>query len=269
MGAPPLIIVRGGGDIATGTIHRLHRCGFRLLVLESDSPTAIRRTVCFSEAIFSSETEVEGVSAAHISSPDQCETLWRENKVPVLIDRNADSVKALQPSAVIDAIIAKKNCGTTINMAPITIALGPGFTAGEDVHAVIETARGHNLGRVIYSGKAMTNSGIPGTIQGYNRERVLYAPSAGILKIERDIGARVIAGDTIATINATAIKAPISGIVRGMLRHGSTVHEGLKIADIDPRSEEVNNYSTISDKARCISGGVLEALFHLTHRATP
>ena len=258
-----IVIVRGGGDVATGTIHRLHRCGFRVLVLETKAPTAIRRSVSFCEAIYDGKTTVEDVTAVRVDSTSQCEELWQAGKIAVYIDLPGKCIPRLQPVAVIDAILAKKNCGTTIDMAPVTIGLGPGFHAGGDVHAVIETARGHNLGRVIYEGKASANSGIPGVIKGYAKERVIYAETAGPLHIIKDIGSTVNKGEVIAMTGDTPVKATIDGLVRGMIRENFEVHQGLKIADIDPRREELDNCFTISDKARCISGGVLEALLFL------
>lgn len=258
-----IVIVRGGGDVATGTIHRLHRCGFRVLVLETTTPTAIRRTVSFCEAVYDGETTVEDVTAVHVDSTGQCEEIWQADKVAVYIDLPGECIPGLQPIAVVDAILAKKNCGTRIDMAPVTIGLGPGFNASDDVKAVIETARGHNLGRVIYGGKASANSGIPGEIKGYGKERVIYAETAGPLQIIKDIGSTVSKDEVIAMTGDTPVKASIDGLVRGMIRENFQVHQGLKIADIDPRREELDNCYTISDKARCISGGVLEALLYL------
>lgn len=265
MPARGIIIVRGGGDIATGTICRLHRCGYQVLVLEAESPTAIRRTVSFCEAIYDGTTSVEGVTAVRVQSPHDCDGIWQQNKVAICVDNKATSIETLKPLAVVDAILAKKNFGTSKSMAPITIGLGPGFSAGKDVHAVIETARGHSLGRVIYSGEPLPNSGIPGEIQGFSKERVIYAGNSGTLEIIRDIESRVNAGDIVAKISDIAIQAPIAGLVRGMLRSSFLVHKGLKIADIDPRVDEPENCYTISDKARCISGGVLEALLSLSN----
>lgn len=258
-----LIVVRGGGDIATGTICRLHRCGFRLVVLEVEHPRAIRRTVSLAEAVYEGRQTVEGVTAERIESAGQCLGIWQRQHVPLLIDPRAESLKELQPYGVVDAILAKRNLGTHKGMAGITIALGPGFIAGKDVDAVIETARGHDLGRVLLTGSALANTGIPGAVLGYTRERVLYAPQSGIITVLRDIGSRVEKGEILATVNAAPLTAPFAGIVRGIIRDQSLVHKGLKIADIDPRTAEAKNCLTISDKARCISGGVLEALLSL------
>lgn len=258
--------MRGGGDIATGTICRLHHCGYKLLVLETENPTAIRRTVALSEAVHDGLKTVEGVTAERIETIEECAASWARDRVPLLVDPAAACLPKVNLIALIDAIVAKKNCGTTKNMAPITIGLGPGFYGGKDVHAVIETARGHQLGRTIYSGSPLANSGIPGTIGGYTKERVLYAPHAGTIKVLQDIGSRVTKGEVVARIGLSELVAPITGLVRGMIRNHSRVAEGFKIGDIDPRIDEEENCYTISDKARCISGGVLEALLFLSKR---
>lgn len=265
MAARGIVIVRGGGDIATGTICRLHRCGYQILVLETEFPTAIRRTVSFCEAIYDETTSVEDVTAVRVQTAHDCNSVWQQNKVAICVDTKAKSVETLKPLAVVDAILAKKNFGTSTSMAPITIGLGPGFSAGKDVHAVIETARGHSLGRVIYSGDPLPNSGIPGEIQGVSKDRVIYAKNAGTFQIIRDINNRVNAGDIVAKISGIPVHAPIAGLIRGMLRNSFLVHKGLKIADIDPRIDQPENCYTISDKARCISGGVLEALLSLSN----
>lgn len=269
MSARGIVVVRGGGDIATGTIYRLHQCGYQVLILETESPTAIRRTVSFCEAIYDKATTIEDVTAVLVTTPDDCAKTWQQNKIAICVDSRATSIDTIKPIAVVDAILAKKNFGTNTTMSPITIGLGPGFCAGIDVHAVIETARGHSLGRVIYSGKALPNSGIPGEIQGFSKDRVIYAKNSGKLQIIRDIGSRVNAGEIIAKISDAPVQAPIAGLVRGMLRDSFKVRTGLKIADIDPRIDERENCYTISDKARCISGGVLEALLYLSSTNHP
>lgn len=259
-----IVVVRGGGDIATGTICRLHNCGYKLLVLETENPTAIRRTVSLSEAVYDGIQSVENVTAERIATSRECGTIWAKDRVPLLIDPAADCLSEIKAIALVDAILAKKNCGTTKNMAPITIGLGPGFYGGKDVHAVIETTRGHQLGRVIYTGTPLANTGIPGMINGYTKERVLYAPASGTIEVLQDIGKQVIRGDLIARIGNNEVVAPLTGLIRGMIRNQTTVAEGLKIGDIDPRITEEGNCYTISDKARCISGGVLEALLFLS-----
>ncbi|MCB2289947.1 EF2563 family selenium-dependent molybdenum hydroxylase system protein [Clostridium sp. CS001] len=258
-----IVIVRGGGDLASGTIQKLYRSGFKVLVLEVAKPTCIRRSVSFSEAIYEREVEIEGITAVHVSSLNEIEKAFRNKKIPVIIDEEGKYIKEIKPKIVVDAIIAKKNMGTTRDMADITIALGPGFTAGQDVDVVIETSRGHNLGRLIFNGQALKNTGIPGNIMGFAKERVIYSPGQGIMDNVVDIGAMVKKDEVIAYVGDVEVKATIPGILRGILRSGSTVTPGFKIADIDPRvSERVNCY-TISDKARSVAGGVLEAILYL------
>jgi len=256
-----LIIVRGGGDMATAVVHRLWRAGFRVLVLECAEPSAIRRQVAVSEAVYEGKTIVEDMTACKIYAASDASAIWEKGGIPVLIDPQGECIASLRPEVVIDAMIAKKNLGTHMLMAPLTVALGPGFCAGVDVHAVVETKRGHNLGRIIRQGCAAPNTGIPGNIGGYAAERVIHAQGEGRFEGLRRIGEYVLAGETIAMIRGTEnlpVKATISGIIRGMIRDGYPVTQGFKIADIDPRREELSNCFTISDKARCIAGSVLE-----------
>ena len=271
-----LIVVRGAGDLATGTIHRLKKAGFRLLVLEAEHPAAIRRQVALSEAVYAGSARVEDVEAVRMDVElaekknrkelleQEMEGIWKKDGVPVLVDPAGLSIAALRPAVVVDAILAKKNLGTTKEMAPLVIAFGPGFTAGEDVDVVIETKRGHNLGRVIRSGSAVPNTGIPGIIGGYGKERVMHAQAEGILRNAASIGDIVEARAVIAEIeteNGTVpVEASLSGLLRGLIRDGYPVTKGFKIADIDPRKEELQNCFTISDKARCIAGSVLEVI---------
>lgn len=266
------IVVRGGGDLATGVIHRLWKVGFTPLVLECTKPAAIRRQVALCEAVYAGKATVEGMTGVLIHSLSEAMEVWQAGQVPVLVDETAACVQILQPDIVIDAIIAKKNLGTQMRMAPLTIALGPGFVAGKDVHAVVETKRGHNLGRVITEGSATPNSGIPGVIAGYGKERVLHAPAAGVLHVVQDIGSVVQKGQLIAEITTAEggvvpVEATLTGIIRGMIRDGFPVTEGFKIADIDPRQEELANCFTISDKARCIAGSVLELVCAYANKA--
>ena len=271
-----LIVVRGAGDLATGTIHRLKKAGFRLLVLEAEHPAAIRRQVALSEAVYAGSARVEDVEAVRMDVElaekknrkellePEMERIWKKDGVPVLVDPAGLSIAALRPAVVVDAILAKKNLGTTKEMAPLVIALGPGFTAGEDVDVVIETKRGHNLGRVIRSGSAVPNTGIPGIIGGYGKERVMHAQAEGILRNAASIGDIVEARAVIAEIETekgtVPVEASLSGLLRGLIRDGYPVTKGFKIADIDPRKEELQNCFTISDKARCIAGSVLEVI---------
>lgn len=300
-----LIICRGAGDLATGIIHRLHRAGHRVIALETDYPAAIRRQVSFCEAVYDGSAVVEGVTArlvpaladaetdtetysgendtpaAHIVSEkwdsSAIEAVLEAGEVPLLIDPKGESIELLKPDVVVDAIIAKKNLGTTINMAPLVIGVGPGFTAGHDVHLVIESMRGHNLARIITDGMAQPNTGVPGNIAGFTSERVIHAPAAGYIHDVRKIGDIVQKGDEIARIypdkesydNALSeyvpVNATITGIIRGLIREGYYFREGFKIADIDPRESEITNCFTISDKAGSIAGSVLEAVSAFEH----
>ena len=300
-----LIICRGAGDLATGIIHRLHRAGHRVIALETDYPAAIRRQVSFCEAVYDGSAAVEGVTArlvpaltdaetdtetysgindtpaAHIASEKwdslAIEAVLEAGEVPLLIDPKGESIALLKPDVVVDAIIAKKNLGTTINMAPLVIGVGPGFTAGQDVHLVIESMRGHNLARIITDGMAQPNTGVPGNIAGFTSERVIHAPAAGYIHDVRKIGDIVQKGDEIARIypdkesydNALSeyvpVNATITGIIRGLIREGYYFRKGFKIADIDPRESEITNCFTISDKARSIAGSVLEAVSAFEH----
>lgn len=300
-----LIICRGAGDLATGIIHRLHRAGHRVIALETDYPAAIRRQVSFCEAVYDGSAAVEGVTArlvpaladaetdtetysgindtpaAHVESEkwdrSAIEAVLEAGEVPLLIDPKGESIALLRPDVVVDAIIAKKNLGTTINMAPLVIGVGPGFTAGQDVHLVIESMRGHNLARIITDGMAQPNTGVPGNIAGFTSERVIHAPAAGYIHDVRKIGDIVQKGDEIARIypdkesydNALSeyvpVNATITGIIRGLIREGYYFREGFKIADIDPRESELSNCFTISDKARSIAGSVLEAVSAFEH----
>ena len=259
-----LIIVRGGGDLATGTIYKLKKSGFPVLILEVPNPSAIRRNVAFCEAVYQGTQTVEDMTCYLVKSVEQAEQFINEGKLCVLVDPMGESIARLKPLAVIDAILAKKNLGTNRNMAPITLALGPGFVAGEDVDAVIETKRGHNLGRVLWEGAAAPNTGIPGIIGGYGKERVIHCPAKGILRNVKKITDTVSRGEVIAVVETedgnVPVEATLDGILRGLIRDGYPVHVGFKMADIDPRAEEYENCFTISDKARCIAGGVLEAL---------
>lgn len=300
-----LIICRGAGDLATGIIHRLHRAGHRVIALETDYPAAIRRQVSFCEAVYDGSAVVEGVTArlvpaladaetdtetysgendtpaAHIVSEkwdsSAIEAVLEAGEVPLLIDPKGESIELLKPDVVVDAIIAKKNLGTTIDMAPLVIGVGPGFTAGQDVHLVIESMRGHNLARIITDGMAQPNTGVPGNIAGFTSERVIHAPAAGYIHDVRKIGDIVQKEDEIARIypdkesydNALSeyvpVNATITGIIRGLIREGYYFRKGFKIADIDPRESELTNCFTISDKARSIAGSVLEAVSAFEH----
>lgn len=269
-----LVIVRGGGDIATGTIYKLYKCGFKVLILEVKNPSAIRRNVAFSEAVYEECQKVEDVTCYLAESLEEAVSMLEDGKLTILVDPEGEYIRELKPLAVVDAILAKRNMGTKKSMADIVIGLGPGFTAGvneeADVHAVIETMRGHSLGRIIYEGNAIANTGIPAVVGGYGIERVIKSPGKGILRNKKNIADVVKKGDIVAVIendsdldDYVSVTATIDGILRGMIRDGYPVTERFKIADIDPRMEEYENCFTISDKARCIAGGVLEAIMYL------
>lgn len=257
-----LVIVRGGGDIATAVIHRLWRAGFPVLVLETEQPSAIRRYIAASEAVYEGESVVEGMKTVRIADVAEMPAVLARGEVPLLVDPEGRCIHRLCPVAVVDAILAKKNLGTHRGMAPLTVGLGPGFTAGEDVDFVVETMRGHDLGRVIASGSALPDTGVPGDIAGYGAQRVIHAPCGGILRGRKRIADTVGEGEIIAVIvgetGECPVPARIAGLLRGLIRDGYPVKPGMKIADIDPRAEEYNNCFTISDKARCIAGSVLE-----------
>lgn len=260
MGHKTRLIVRGGGDLASGVIHRLHRCGYQVLVLECRKPSAIRREVSFGEAVYDGISRVEGITGRLISKIDEYQKVWDAGEIPVLVDESGEAAKELKPDAMIDAILAKKNLGTTREMAPLTVALGPGFEAGKDVDFVVETQRGHDLARIISEGPAAPNTGVPGVIAGYGKERVIHAPAAGIMHNRSRIGDIVEKDQIIAMVGETPVRASLTGVLRGIIRDGYKVPEGMKIADIDPRKEQKKNCNTISDKARCIAGSVVEVL---------
>ena len=265
-----LVIVRGGGDLATGTIYKLYQCGFPVLILETPTPSAIRRNVAFSEAVYGGSQRVEDVTCVRADSRAPAMAYLLAGKLPVLVDPAGQSIPWFQPLAVVDATVAKKNLGTRRDMAPITVALGPGFTAGVDVDAVVESKRGHNLGKVFYSGTAAPNTGIPGIIGGYGKERVIHSPAAGVLRNAAKITDTVEKGQIIAYVETENGKVPVNatltGLLRGLIRDGYPVPKGFKIADIDRWLDDLGNCFTISDKARCIAGSVLELVCEYANR---
>ena len=257
-----LVVLRGGGDLATGTALRLYRAGMEVVVCETAVPTSIRRTVCFSEAVRLGETEVEGVTARLAALPDLPDLLGR-GIVPVLADPEGACIPALAPDAVVDAIIAKRNLGTRMDMAPVVVAAGPGFTAGLDCHAVVETMRGHYLGRVIYDGAALPNTDVPGLIGGYAGERVLRAPADGVFRGVKRIGDHVRAGEAAGYVDGAPMVCTIDGVLRGLLADGVPVRRGMKSGDVDPRCAP-EHCLCASDKALAVGGGVLEAILLLS-----
>jgi len=261
-----LVVVRGAGDLATGTIVRLARSGFRVIALEIGRPTAIRRTVALSEAVYEGSARVEDVEARLVPGVDEALALAGGLIVPLIVDPEGSTLSRLRPLALVDAIIAKRNLGTRRGMAPIVVALGPGFRAGADVDAVVETNRGHDLGRVILDGSATPDTGLPGEIGGATAERVLRAPERGLFTALCDIGDRVKAGQTVAAIEGESraeVRAALDGVVRGLLRPGLEVPAGFKVADVDPRGKREHCF-TVSDKSRAIGGAVLEAILMLS-----
>jgi len=265
-----LVVVRGAGDLATGCIVRLVRAGFRVAALETAQPSAIRRTVCLSEAMYEGKAEVEGVRAVRAGSVEELKALLEHRgPVPILEDPHCAALAQLRPLALVDAIIAKRNLGTRIGMAEVVVALGPGFTAGVDADAVVETNRGHDLGRVLLDGRAEADTGTPGLIAGVGRERVLHAPVAGLVGNLKRIGDPVLAGEAVLSIigseGRVELAAGIDGVLRGLIRPGYQARAGLKVADVDPRCRREHCF-TISDKAMAIAGGVLEAVLMLGGR---
>lgn len=256
----PLVIVRGGGDLASGVIHRMYRENYRVLVLETENPACIRRQVSYGEAVYDGEAEVEGVRSVRIADLSGVKSCWEKGVIPVYVDETAASIIELKPDIVVDAIVAKKNLGTHINMAPLTIALGPGFEAGKDVDAVIETMRGETLGKIYREGSALPNTGVPGMIGGYAEERVIHSPADGKIRAVCRVGDRVHKGEVLGFVGEKPVCAAIDGILRGLIRDGFEVEKGLKIMDIDPRTDELNNCFLISDKAKKIAGSVYEAV---------
>lgn len=253
-----LVIIKGGGDLATGIAHRLFRSGLDIILTEIAEPTVIRRSVAFANAIYTKETTVEGVTAV-AAQPAAVSQLLQERKIPVVVDPQCQIRAIHKPWAVVDAILAKRNLGTTIQDGPIVIGVGPGFVAGQDVHRIVETMRGHDLGRVISDGTAIANTGVPGEIGGYTLERLVTAPTSGKFRAVKQIGDLVRTGDVLCFVGEEPVEAAIDGVVRGMLYDGLWVTPNMKIGDIDPRAK-VEHCWTISDKARAIGGGVLEAI---------
>jgi xanthine dehydrogenase accessory factor len=256
-----IVLIRGGGEMATGIAHRLHRCHMRVLITEIIMPTSVRRNVAFAEAVYEGAQTIEGVEAVRAASCDEAYMAWKRNQIPVFVDPEASIREILKPAVVVDAIMAKKNGVARLTDAPLVIGVGPGFTAGFNVHAVVESNRGHHLGRVIWDGAAESDTGIPASVDGYTASRVLRVPQSGIFNALRAIGDVIAIGEPVANVNGELIKAEISGQIRGLLRNGIQVQQGIKAGDIDPRGER-GYCDSISDKSRAIAGGVLEAVLH-------
>jgi xanthine dehydrogenase accessory factor len=254
-----IILIKGGGEMASGVVQRLVRSGFRVCVTEIPEPLAVRRRVSFCEAVFAGQTEVEGLIGRRVSNKEEVQRCWVAGEVPVVIDPTCTIRKSLSPDVLVDAILAKRNTGTVIGDAPLVIGMGPGFRAGRDVHIVIETKRGHNLGRIIEEGEAQPDTGIPGDIGGYTWERVLRSPTAGSFRGKKQIGDLIEKGNIVAEVEGVPLKATISGVLRGILHDGLTTNLNMKVGDVDPRATR-ENCVTVSEKARAIAGAVLEAI---------
>jgi len=254
-----IVVIRSGGEIGTAVAHKLHSCGFKVLILEVEAPSFIRSEVAFAKAVYEGEAVVEGVTAVKVNGVDEINSSWSKGVIPIMIDSNCTVLNKINVQVVVDATLAKRNIGTNKKMAPVTIALGPGYEAGVDVDIVIETNRGHNLGRLIFKGFSERNTGIPGNIMGYTYERVLRAPVKGRIKNLVAIGEAVKKGQIVAYVGGQEVTAQIDGILRGIIRESLVVEEAQKIGDIDPRGIREYCY-TISDKGRAIAGGVLEAI---------
>lgn len=258
-----VIGIKGAGEMASAIAWRLYMSGFqKIFMMETDYPLAVRRRVSYCEAIHDGNTTVESIEAVRVNAFDDIPSAWGKKQIAVLTDPKWTSIERIKPQVCIDSILAKKNLGTNRNESPLVIGLGPGFTAPEDVHLVIETNRGHNLGRIITDGKAEKDTGVPGMIGGYTEERVLRAPVDGWFEANSSIGDIVEAGDILGSVNEKKVRAGIDGALRGLIRSRTQVTQGLKIGDIDPRGDQSYCF-TISDKARAIAGAVLEAILRV------
>lgn len=254
-----IILIRGAGEMASGVAWRLFQSHFKILLSEILQPLAVRRGVSFCEAVYEGRKKVEGVEAVLISSVEEVRKTWDSNRIPLMIDPTLNHCLILKPEVLVDAVLAKKNIGTRLDQAPLVIALGPGFKAGTDAHIVVETNRGHNLGRILTEGEAEPDTGIPGNIGGYASDRVLRAPTEGIIITCKKIGDPVAAGEPVAEVGGLPLQSKIKGVLRGLIREGTRVPAGLKVGDVDPRGNSAYCY-TISEKARAIAGGVLESI---------
>ncbi len=255
------VIIKGAGDLASGVAHRLRVAGFPIVMLELPRPLVVRRSVSFASAVYEGNMQIEGIKASLIEEESQIESCWSQGIIPLLIDPQGRLLQRMKPTVLIDAVMAKRNTGASLADAPIVIGLGPGFTAGKDVSAVVETKRGHLLGRAIYAGMAAADTGIPGEVGGVSAGRLLRAPASGRFSPYKNIGELVHKGEKVAAVGDVPLSASISGLVRGMLYAGLEVEKGMKVGDIDPRGNEID-WKTISDKARSVGGGVLEAIMH-------
>ncbi len=254
-----VVLIRGAGEVASGVAHKLARAHFRVCMTDTSHPLAVSRGVAFCEAIYDGEKEVEGIIARRVESASEIPKVWRENKLPIIVDPEALAKETLSPQVLVDAIMAKRNLGTKITDAPLVIGLGPGFQAGKDVHMVVETNNSESLGKVILEGKAEEDTGIPIAIGGLTFDRVLHSPGDGLFQSDKGIGDLVAAGEVVASVAEQPVKAEIDGVVRALLRSGIKVGKGTKLGEIDPSGNKEVCY-TIRSRVRAIAGGVLEAI---------
>ncbi len=252
-------LLRGGGDLATGVAARLQRVGFHVLVTEIEQPLAVRRLVALAEAVYAGRVEVEELIGRRVKNAEEVQSAWMRGEIPVMVDPGAEILDRMDFHALIDARMRKRSPETGGELAPVVIGLGPGFTAGQDCHAVVETHRGHRMGRVIWQGQAQADTGVPGAVRGYDVDRVLRAPADGTLVTGVPLATVVAEGDVIAKVDGASLVAPFDGVLRGLMHDGVRVQEGLKVGDLDPRGDASYCYE-ISDKALAVGGGVLEAV---------
>ncbi|MFH1058285.1 MAG: selenium-dependent molybdenum cofactor biosynthesis protein YqeB [Pseudomonadota bacterium] len=262
----PLVLIKGAGDLASGVAHRLCRAHLRVVMTESPQPLAVRRTVSFCEAVHRGRQTVEGVDAVRAASVDELAAAWSQGGIPVLVDPDLTCLAWLKPDVLVEATIAKRNLGLSKAMAPLVIALGPGFQAGVDAHLVVETKRGHDLGRIYEEGWAIPNTGVPGEVMGVGAARVLRAPADGVFEPVVELGAMVAEGQVVGRVAGQPVRAGVAGLVRGLIRPGIQAHQGLKLGDVDPRGC-LDYLHTISDKARALGGAVLEAVLRAYNQA--
>ncbi|MDR0496903.1 MAG: EF2563 family selenium-dependent molybdenum hydroxylase system protein [Treponema sp.] len=258
------VVIRGAGDLASGVALRLHHAGFEIAMTEIAAPLSVRRTVSFSQAVYEGRMQVEDLLAVLVKDEAGMRGAFEKKQIAVFVDPSASVVKSFKPDVLVDAVMAKKNTGTAITDAPVVISIGPGFTASIDCHAVIETQRGHTLGRVITTGSAIPDTGVPGELGGYTVERLLRSPADGVFEAVASIGDLVKKGEIVAYANGIPINAEIDGILRGLLPSGVVVKRGMKAGDVDPRCEKSHCF-IVSDKALAVGGGVLEAILRINN----
>jgi len=261
------VLMWGGGDLASGVALRLHRSKIRVLVVEISQPLAVRRSVSFAQAVYDAKTTIEGVTGQLIETPQEMRAVWKDGGVPVIVDPELNLLEKFKPAVLVDARMRKKFAPLSLDMADMVIGLGPGFTAGKNCHAAIETNRGHFLGRVIWEGSPEADTGVPGKVQSYRRERVLHAPTDGMVETNVEIGDSVDKGDPVLSIDGQLVRSPFSGVVRGLIHKGLHVRKGMKVGDVDPRPEDFRCW-VVSEKALAIGGGVLEAILTPDHIRT-